>query len=86
VISRQWRGLAHLDQAQNYVKHLRTETLKRFLRCGKSRASLAPQSSRAVSVMASNSLSSRSGTRWMPSPGSRAQIWKQRWCLPSPRR
>ena len=26
VISRQWRGLAHLDQAQNYVKHLRTET------------------------------------------------------------
>jgi len=26
VISRQWRGLAHLDQAQNYVKHLRAET------------------------------------------------------------
>ncbi len=26
VISRQWRGLAQLDQAQNYVTHLRTET------------------------------------------------------------
>jgi heme-degrading monooxygenase HmoA len=26
VISRQWRGLAHEHQAQNYVKHLRTET------------------------------------------------------------
>jgi heme-degrading monooxygenase HmoA len=26
VISRQWRGLAHPDQAQNYMKHLRTET------------------------------------------------------------
>jgi heme-degrading monooxygenase HmoA len=26
VISRQWRGLAHPEQAQNYVKHLRTET------------------------------------------------------------
>jgi heme-degrading monooxygenase HmoA len=26
VISRQWRGLAQPDQAQNYVKHLRTET------------------------------------------------------------
>jgi heme-degrading monooxygenase HmoA len=26
VISRQWRGLAHANQAQNYVKHLRTET------------------------------------------------------------
>jgi heme-degrading monooxygenase HmoA len=26
VISRQWRGLAQQDQAQNYVKHLRTET------------------------------------------------------------
>jgi heme-degrading monooxygenase HmoA len=26
VISRQWRGLAHADQAQNYVQHLRTET------------------------------------------------------------
>jgi heme-degrading monooxygenase HmoA len=27
VISRQWRGLAQPSQAQNYVKHLRTETL-----------------------------------------------------------
>ena len=27
VISRQWRSLAHPNQAQNYVKHLRTETL-----------------------------------------------------------
>jgi heme-degrading monooxygenase HmoA len=26
VISRQWRGLAHANQAQNYVTHLRTET------------------------------------------------------------
>jgi heme-degrading monooxygenase HmoA len=26
VISRQWRGLAHANQAQNYVEHLRTET------------------------------------------------------------
>jgi len=26
VISRQWRGLAQPDQAQSYVKHLRTET------------------------------------------------------------
>jgi heme-degrading monooxygenase HmoA len=26
VISRQWRGLARSNQAQNYVKHLRTET------------------------------------------------------------
>jgi heme-degrading monooxygenase HmoA len=26
MISRQWRGLAHANQAQNYVKHLRTET------------------------------------------------------------
>ena len=26
MISRQWRGLARPDQAQNYVKHLRTET------------------------------------------------------------
>jgi heme-degrading monooxygenase HmoA len=26
VISRQWRGLAQPDQAQNYLKHLRTET------------------------------------------------------------
>jgi heme-degrading monooxygenase HmoA len=25
VISRQWRGLAQPDQAQNYVQHLRTE-------------------------------------------------------------
>jgi hypothetical protein len=27
VISRQWRGLARTDQAHNYVRHLRTETL-----------------------------------------------------------
>jgi heme-degrading monooxygenase HmoA len=27
MISRLWRGLAHANQAQNYVKHLRTETL-----------------------------------------------------------
>jgi heme-degrading monooxygenase HmoA len=27
VISRQWRGLAHPDQAKSYVKHLRTKTL-----------------------------------------------------------
>jgi heme-degrading monooxygenase HmoA len=26
VISRQWRGLAQSNQAQNYVNHLRTET------------------------------------------------------------
>jgi heme-degrading monooxygenase HmoA len=26
VISRQWRGLTHANQAQNYVRHLRTET------------------------------------------------------------
>lgn len=26
MISRQWRGLAHANQAQNYVKHLRNET------------------------------------------------------------
>ena len=26
MISRQWRGLAHANQAQNYIKHLRTET------------------------------------------------------------
>ena len=26
VISRQWRGLAQPDQAQNYLEHLRTET------------------------------------------------------------
>jgi heme-degrading monooxygenase HmoA len=26
MISRQWRGLAHADQSQNYVKHLQTET------------------------------------------------------------
>ena len=26
MISRQWRGLAHANQAQNYVKHLRLET------------------------------------------------------------
>ena len=26
MISRQWRGLAQPNQAQNYVKHLRTET------------------------------------------------------------
>ena len=26
VISRQWRGLAHPDQAKSYVKHLRTKT------------------------------------------------------------
>jgi heme-degrading monooxygenase HmoA len=26
VISRQWRGLVHPEQAQNYVQHLRTET------------------------------------------------------------
>jgi heme-degrading monooxygenase HmoA len=26
VISRQWRGLAHPHRAQDYVKHLRTET------------------------------------------------------------
>ena len=26
MISRQWRGLAKSNQAQNYVKHLRTET------------------------------------------------------------
>jgi heme-degrading monooxygenase HmoA len=26
MISRQWRGLAHANQAQNYVAHLRTET------------------------------------------------------------
>jgi heme-degrading monooxygenase HmoA len=26
MISRQWRGLAHATQAQNYVKHLRVET------------------------------------------------------------
>jgi heme-degrading monooxygenase HmoA len=26
VISRQWRGLAHPDRAQDYVRHLRTET------------------------------------------------------------
>ncbi len=27
MISRQWRGLARPDQAQNYIKHLRSETL-----------------------------------------------------------
>jgi heme-degrading monooxygenase HmoA len=26
VISRQWRGLAHPNRAQDYVKHLRSET------------------------------------------------------------
>jgi heme-degrading monooxygenase HmoA len=26
VISRQWRGLAHTNEAQNYIGHLRTET------------------------------------------------------------
>jgi heme-degrading monooxygenase HmoA len=26
MISRQWRGLAHANQARNYVTHLRTET------------------------------------------------------------
>ena len=26
MISRQWRGVAQPNQAQNYVKHLRTET------------------------------------------------------------
>jgi hypothetical protein len=26
MISRQWRGLAKSDQAQNYTEHLRTET------------------------------------------------------------
>ena len=26
VISRQWRGLARTDQAQNYVRHLHSET------------------------------------------------------------
>ena len=26
MISRQWRGLAHPNRAQEYVKHLRTET------------------------------------------------------------
>jgi heme-degrading monooxygenase HmoA len=26
VISRQWRGLARRDQAQNYIRHLRSET------------------------------------------------------------
>ena len=26
MISRQWRGLAHANQAQNYVKHLRNHT------------------------------------------------------------
>ena len=26
MISRQWRGLAHANQAQNYVKHLRNYT------------------------------------------------------------
>lgn len=27
MISRQWRGLARPDQAQNYIEHLRRETL-----------------------------------------------------------
>ena len=27
MISRQWRCLAHPEQAQNYVQHLRTETI-----------------------------------------------------------
>jgi heme-degrading monooxygenase HmoA len=26
VISRQWRGLAHANQAENYIRHLRAET------------------------------------------------------------
>ena len=26
MISRQWRGLTHPDRAQDYIKHLRTET------------------------------------------------------------
>jgi heme-degrading monooxygenase HmoA len=26
VISRQWRGLAHPNRAQDYIKHLRTDT------------------------------------------------------------
>lgn len=26
MISRQWRGLARMDQAQNYISHLRSET------------------------------------------------------------
>jgi len=26
VISRHWRGLAHSNRAQDYIKHLRTET------------------------------------------------------------
>ena len=26
MISRQWRGLAHPNRAQDYIKHLRTET------------------------------------------------------------
>ncbi|HWX68827.1 MAG TPA: antibiotic biosynthesis monooxygenase [Steroidobacteraceae bacterium] len=26
MISRQWRGLAHPNRAQEYIKHLRTET------------------------------------------------------------
>ena len=27
MISRQWRGLVHANQAQNYVKHLRSHTI-----------------------------------------------------------
>jgi heme-degrading monooxygenase HmoA len=27
VIARQWRGLARADQAQNYLRHLRSQTL-----------------------------------------------------------
>jgi len=26
MISRQWRGLAHANQAENYIRHLRAET------------------------------------------------------------
>ena len=32
MISRQWRGLAHANEAQNYVRHLRTETFP-AIRC-----------------------------------------------------
>jgi len=32
VISRQWRGLARSERAQDYIRHLRTETLPELRR------------------------------------------------------
>ncbi len=83
MISRQWRCLAHPNRAQDYVKHLRTETFPTMRNIpGFVDASLVSRPLGAGVEF----LVVTGGTRSTRSPSLPAPIRRRRWCPPRPRR